>query len=139
MVLIECWYYRILEKNGESRTFCVFAFCYKIPQNRNQTIKTAKKIKQSIPLCYPTIPSHSKNKSKQSKSRDNPGKYSTLPTHLPPTHPDVREQIVGARHPRLFVRHWAAERTSTSFIHHGSSPAFETDLCGGGGGGEIEI
>jgi hypothetical protein len=57
-----------------------FAFLplYEIPQNRNQTIKTAKKIKQSIPLCYPTIPSHSKNKSKQSKSRDNPGKYSTL-------------------------------------------------------------
>jgi hypothetical protein len=56
-----------------------FAFLfYKIPQNRNQTIKTAKKSKQSIPLCYPTTPSHSKNKSKQSKSRDNPGKYSTL-------------------------------------------------------------
>jgi hypothetical protein len=40
--------------------------------------KRPKKIKQSIPLCYPTIPSHSENKSKQSKSRDNPGKYSTL-------------------------------------------------------------
>ena len=54
-------------------------FAFFCPQNRNQTIKTAKKIKQSIPLCYPTIPSHSENKSKQSKSRDNPGKYSTLP------------------------------------------------------------
>jgi hypothetical protein len=53
-------------------------FAFFCPQNRNQTIKTAKKIKQPIPLCYPTIPSHSENKSKQSKSRDNPGKYSTL-------------------------------------------------------------
>ena len=40
--------------------------------------KRPKKSKNQIPLCYPTIPSHSKMKSKQSKSRDNPGKYGTL-------------------------------------------------------------
>ena len=61
-------------------------FAFFCPPNRNQTIKTAKKIKQSIPLCYPTIPSHSENKSKQSKSRDNPGEYSTLHSHVVARH-----------------------------------------------------
>ena len=42
--------------------------------------KRPKKSKNQIPLrtSVPLIPSHSKMKSKQSKSRDNPGKYGTL-------------------------------------------------------------
>jgi hypothetical protein len=75
MVLIECWYYSILEKMANLERFAFFA---KSPKIEIKQSKRPKKIKQSIPLCYPTIPSHSKNKSKQSKSRDNPGKYSTL-------------------------------------------------------------
>ena len=48
-------------------------------EQKNQTIKTAKKIKESNTTSIPLIPSHSKMKSKQSKSRDNPGKSGTLP------------------------------------------------------------
>ena len=47
-------------------------------EQKNQTIKTAKKIKESNTTSIPLIPSHSKMKSKQSKSRDNPGKSGTL-------------------------------------------------------------
>jgi hypothetical protein len=51
----------------------------KFRQNRNQTIKTAEKIKESNTTSIPLIPSHSKMESKQSKSRENPGKSGTLP------------------------------------------------------------
>ena len=50
-------------------------------EQKNQTIKTAKKIKESNTTSIPLIPSHSKMKSKQSKSRDNPGKCGTLQRH----------------------------------------------------------
>ena len=50
----------------------------KSPPNRNQTIKTAKRIKESNTTSIPLIPSQSKMESKQSKSRENPGKYRTL-------------------------------------------------------------
>jgi hypothetical protein len=50
----------------------------KFRQNRNQTIKTAKRIKESNTTSIPLIPSHSKMESKQSKSRENPGKSETL-------------------------------------------------------------
>ena len=50
----------------------------KFRQNRNQTIKTAEKIKESNTTSIPLIPSHSKMESKQSKSRENPGKSETL-------------------------------------------------------------
>jgi len=50
-------------------------------EQKNQTIKTAKKIKESNTTSIPLIPSHSKMKSKQSKSRDNPGKSGTLLTN----------------------------------------------------------
>ena len=66
-------------------------FCLtKSPENRNQTIKTRQKIKESNTTLIPLIPSHSKMKSKQSKSRDNPGKYYTLP---------------GAQNPRVLPSH----------------------------------
>ena len=78
-------------------------------ERKNQTIKTRIKTRQksreriinipSTTLCYPTIPLHSKMKSKQSTSRDNPGKYSTLArgggrTGIRLYHP----QLAGARY-----------------------------------------
>ena len=47
-------------------------------ESSNQTIKCRAKINQSNPTLIPPIPSHPEIKSKQSKSRENPGKCRTL-------------------------------------------------------------
>ena len=62
---------------GESRMFGR-RFCLTKPPKIIIKIKIRQKSKYQIPLCYPTIPSRPENKSTKSKSRDNPGKYSTL-------------------------------------------------------------
>ena len=84
------WYYPFVLRNNHCKLFGLWSasFCSQVRtsrmhgptnfrRNRNQTIKTAKKIKESN-----TLPSHFpiplQNGIKQSKSRDNPGKCGTL-------------------------------------------------------------
>jgi hypothetical protein len=50
-------------------------------------VRPAKRIKESNTTSIPLIPSHSKMESKQSKYRDNPGKYRTLKSEKLEDHP----------------------------------------------------
>jgi hypothetical protein len=74
------------EKNGESRTFWGAVLRFFAPQIEIKQSKRPKKSNNqshfAIPLSHPT----SENKSKQSKSRDNPGEYSTLHSHVVARH-----------------------------------------------------